>query len=165
MTGNAAQIKMGNPTQGPASNSCGWVAIHNALTHFGQPVPVAVMVQHFEKSGGLMTALNSAVNPLAMADYLKSKGYKNETKWFPDSMDDLIRNSASQAGILIYINQLDKDGINSHYVFTHYDADSEKFTLYNSNWNYINAHSTSSIDYDMKNRGFVRMGVITLDEK
>ena len=131
------------------------------------------MIYNFEMTGGtMMDMAYNAVNPLAIVNYISGKGYSGQIDWFPNSMDDLIRNNGLQAGILIYINDLDK--INAHYVFAYYDqnifgknkANTGLFYLFNSDWGDENfVYTTTSIDMDMKNENYIRMGVITFNKK
>ena len=53
------------------------------------------------------------------------------------------------------------DNLNAHYVFAYYNSNNQMFYLYNSEGSYTSAFDTPSIDTWLRNREFVRMGVIT----
>jgi len=159
--GDAAKIKMGSQTGD--SNGCGWVATYNLLHYLGNPKTAVFIVDVFELQNGTMSSLNDAANPLTIADFIDTSGYTSKLNWFPDSMDSLMKNCDTQSGILIYINDTDIATLNAHYVFAHYNSNDALFHLYNSEGDWTASFKTTSIDEWLRNRKYVRMGLVTVN--
>jgi|GEM_PF-4304270 len=160
-SGNAAKIQMGDQFGG--NNGCGWVAAYNALYDFGNPQSPASIVLGIEGSGGAMSEFRYSANPMAIADYMDKKGYDSKVNFFPDSMDDQIKNSGMQGGIIIYINNLDP--LNMHYVYTSYNSSDQQYYMYNSEGSNAEAFGRSSVDDWLRGRGYVPAGVISFDQR